>query len=116
MKKVVIINFVLLLMMATMAKAQLTGEWKGDNGACYKIRQIGSQIFWSMDDRPRVINVFVGYIAGNTIAGTWADLPGGNIQGSGTLALKIESNNKLVKIDETGNYLGSVHIKSGNGN
>ena len=64
-----------------------------------------------MDDWPRVINVFMGYIAGNTITGIWADLPGGNISGSGTLALRVESPDKLVKIDQSGNYLGSVWTK-----
>ena len=100
-----------LLVLATTAKAQLTGEWRSDNGACTRIRQVDKQVFWCMDDRPRVINVFMGYIAGNTITGIWADLPGGNISGSGTLALRVESPDKLVKIDQTGNYLGSVWTK-----
>jgi len=108
MKIRAIVYFLPMFLMATMAEAQLTGEWTSDNGGCYKIRQIGSQIFWSLDDQPRVINVFTGYIAGNIITGNWADLPGGNLQGSGTLALRVESNDRLVKIDQTGNYLGAV--------
>ena len=91
-----------------MAAAQLTGEWTNENGGCYKIRQIDNQIFWTLNDPPRVINVFMGYIAGTTITGTWADLPGGNIQGNGTLALRIESPDRMIKIDQSGNYLGSV--------
>jgi hypothetical protein len=97
-----------LLLSAFSANAQLTGEWTDDNGSCYKIRQIENQIFWSMDNRPRVINVFTGYIAGNTITGTWVGLPGGNLQGSGTLSLRIESPNRMVKTDQTGNYGGST--------
>ena len=108
MKIRTIIYFLSLFLITTMAEAQLTGEWNSDNGGCYKIRQIGTQIYWSMSDQPRVINVFSGVVAGNTITGTWADLPGGNLQGSGTLALRIETPDKLVKIDQTGNYLGSV--------
>lgn len=96
------------LLIALSAKSQLTGEWTDENGACYKIRQIENQVFWYMDSRPRVINVFMGYLAGNTISGTWADVPGGNIQGSGTLALRVENQNRMVKIDQTGNYGGSV--------
>lgn len=69
-------------LVALTAKAQLTGEWTDENGACYKIRQVENQVFWYMDGRPRVINVFMGYLAGNTITGTWADVPGGNILGS----------------------------------
>ena len=97
-----------LLLLTTMANAQLTGEWIDNNGACYKIRQVENQVFWFMDGRPRVINVFTGYVAGNIITGSWADLPGGNLQGSGTLALRIESQNRMVKADQTGNYDGSV--------
>ncbi len=95
-------------LVALTAKAQLTGEWTDENGACYKIRQVENQVFWYMDGRPRVINVFMGYLAGNTITGTWADVPGGNILGSGTLALRVENQNRMVKIDQNGNYGGSV--------
>jgi hypothetical protein len=97
-----------ILLIAFSTKAQLTGEWSDNNGSCYKIRQIGNQIFWYMDGSPRVMNVFVGYIAGNTITGEWADLPGGSMQGNGTLALRIESGNRMIKIDQTGSYGGSV--------
>jgi hypothetical protein len=108
MKIRAIMNLLALLLITTMAKAQLTGEWTNESGGCYKIRQIDNQIFWTLNDPPRVINVFIGYIAGNIITGTWADLPGGNIQGYGTLALRMESPDRMVKIDQTGNYLGSV--------
>jgi hypothetical protein len=108
MKTIILICFLLLLVSVVTLNAQLTGEWTDDNGSCYKIRQIENQIYWFMDGSPRVLNVFTGYIAGNTITGRWADLPGGNIQGSGTLALRIESQNRMVKIDQTGDYGGSV--------
>jgi hypothetical protein len=108
MKTKTIIFIMSLLFVSVISEAQLTGEWTDDNGACYKIRQIENQIFWSMDARPRVLNVFMGYLAGNTITGTWADVPGGNMLGSGTLALRVESQNRMVKIDQTGNYGGSV--------
>jgi hypothetical protein len=91
--------------------AQLTGEWKDDNGGCYKIRQINNQIFWSMDARPRVVNVFMGYLAGNTITGIWADVPGGEMMGNGTLSLKVESQNRMVKIDQSGNYGANVLLR-----
>jgi hypothetical protein len=90
------------------SNAQLTGEWMDNNGACYKIRQLDNRVFWSMNAEPRVVNVFSGTLAGNTITGTWADVPGGNMMGSGTLGLQVENNNRMVKIDQTGNYGGSV--------
>jgi len=90
------------------ASAQLTGEWQDDNGSCYRIRQVGTNLYWWMDGRPRVMNVFSGTIAGNTIAGDWADIPGGSLQGNGTVSLRIESNDRMVKIDQTGNYGGNI--------
>jgi len=96
-----------------MVNARLTGEWTTESDGCYKIRQIGNQIYWYLDDKPRVINVFTGNLSGSIITGTWADLPGGNLEGSGTQALRIDSPNKLVKIDQSANYLGSVWIRGG---
>jgi hypothetical protein len=90
----------------------LTGAWKDDNGITYCVRQIGNRLFWKMDDRPRVHNVFYGIMANENITGEWADLPGGQMVGNGTLALKIESNNRFVKVSQTSNYLGSVWTRS----
>lgn len=101
-------TFLLFLFLPALIFSQgLTGEWTDDNGACYKIRQHNNRIFWTMDDSPRVLNVFHGYLAGNIIAGEWADLPGGNMHGDGTLALRVESPDRMVKINQTGNYLGT---------
>ena len=88
--------------------AQLTGEWTDDNGGCYRIRQIHNNIFWNMDARPRVVNVFTGYLAGNIITGTLVDVPGGDLMGNGTLSLKVESNDLMVKIDQSGDYGGNI--------
>ena len=68
--------------------AQLTGEWTDDIGACYKIRQVGNEIYWSMDDSPRVINVFTGLKVKDIINGKWADVPGGSMSGNGMLSLR----------------------------
>jgi len=105
------IFIIFLLGTAGNTNAQLTGEWMDDNNGCYKIRQLDNRIYWTMDASPRVINVFSGTIAGNVITGTWADVPGGNMMGSGTLALRIESSTRMVKIDQTGNYGGDVLTK-----
>jgi len=92
----------------------LTGAWKDDNGVTYCLRQIGNRLFWRMDDRPRVHNVFYGIMENENITGEWADLPGGQMVGNGTLVLKIESNNRFVKISQTANYLGSVWTRTNN--
>jgi hypothetical protein len=41
----------------------------------YTVRQIGNKVYWSMDDRPHVLNVFQGTVEGNTLTGEWVDLP-----------------------------------------
>jgi hypothetical protein len=84
----------------------LTGAWEDDNGITYCVKQVGNQLFWNMNDLPRVHNVFYGVIAGDYVTGQWADLPGGQQTGSGTLTVHIESNDRFVKIDESANYLG----------
>ncbi len=95
----------------------LTGLWQDDSGggAVYRVRQIGNRLYWSVDGRPRVINVFFGQISGNTITGEWADLPGGELQGGGTLRLRIESNNRMVKIGESNLYGASIWTRQGEG-
>jgi len=90
------------------AQAQLTGAWTDDNGVTYCIQQVGNNVFWYMNDRPRVHNIFHGIIAGEYLTGEWADLPGGQMRGNGALSLRIESDNRMVKIGESGEYLGSV--------
>jgi len=92
----------------------LTGTWNDENGVTYCIRQIEDNLFWNMDDRPRVHNVYYGIIAGGYVSGQWADLPGGQKSGGGGLSLRIESNNRFVKIGQTRNYLGSTWTRTDN--
>lgn len=87
---------------------QLTGEWTDEDGGCYRIRQVDNVVYWSYEDMPRVRNVFMGYLANNILTGTWADLPGGQIQGNGTVAFRIESQSRMVKMGESANYRGNV--------
>jgi len=95
---------------ATPLQAQtydLTGCWDSDEGAVYRIRQIGDKVYWVLDHAPRVINVFHGVVAGNTITGHWADVPGGRIQGNGAIGLRIETNDRLVKDAASAPYRGT---------
>lgn len=83
----------------------LTGYWQSDDkaGVNHFIRQIDNEIYWYMSSPPTAYNVFHGNIVGNVITGKWIDLPGGAALSNGTLAIRIESNNRLVKISEGGN-------------
>ena len=61
-----------------------------------------------MDDRmPTVANIFTGAISGSTISGQWVDLPGGQLLASGLLTLRIESNDRIVKVSSSITYGGS---------
>ncbi|MBT6004553.1 MAG: hypothetical protein HOG79_02450, partial [Prolixibacteraceae bacterium] len=102
---------IIFLFVSLNCNAQLTGIWQDDNGTRYSIRQIGNEIFWRMDGLPHVINVFSGTIAGNTITGEWADLPGGNKLGTGTIALKLETRDRMVRISKNDNYGASQWVR-----
>ena len=98
------ISLLLLFLLPGFATAQLTGEWQDQNGVCYRMRQVDNELWWFADNSPRVMNVFHGLIAGNSITGKWADIPGGQNRGGGTIALRIESNNRIIKTDQSGMY------------
>jgi hypothetical protein len=91
----------------------LTGTWQDDNGTTYILRQINDNLFWSMDSRPGVHNVFYGVITGNMINGQWADLPDGQKRGNGNLVLNIESNDRFKKISQSGNYGAGIWTRAG---
>jgi len=91
----------------------LTGFWQDNSGGHYLIRQVGNRIYWVDDGRPKYLNVFVGTARGRIIDGEWADLPGGQLDHSGTLQLRIESNDRLVKVNSGGvPFGGSVFTRS----
>jgi hypothetical protein len=108
---ITLICFFVLISLAQTVFSQtydLTGMWKDDNGTTYFLRQFGNRLFWSMDSRPKVHNVFCGTIDRNSIQGQWADLPGGQMMGNGSLNLRIKSNDMIVKVNQSGNYGASV--------
>ncbi len=103
----------------------LTGTWSADDGGIYYVRQLGNTIWWAglSTDSPqgqndfqrglRFTNVFRGTIEGNTIKGTWADIPRGQSVKSGTLTLSIASIGFPVGIvlerqSETGGFGGKT--------
>src|SRR5262249_26568614 len=51
----------------------------------------------------------------STLTGRWVDLPGGQLQNTGMLTLRVESNDRLVKIGESIPYGGSVWARGSRG-
>lgn len=109
MKSLVIFSLFLFLAMSSFA--QLTGYWQTENGGCYQIRQNGNEVWWAGEapgvQRPS--NIFHGAVAGNNLTGIWCDLPSSPTQGCGqSLSLRIENNNRMVKLASSSSYNGSV--------
>ena len=96
-------------------KYDLTGMWRDDVGGQYRIRQAGGTVVWSDDRSPTVLNVFAGTIQGDAITGQWWDVPGSRLLGSGTLSLRIDSNDRLVITGSSIPYGGSVITRIGSG-
>jgi hypothetical protein len=83
--------------------SDLTGLWLDNTGGgtLYRLRQVGTKLYWSVDAGPgRSINVYVGEISGSTINGIWVDVPQSSTNMTGVLNLRIDSNDRLVKIAE----------------
>jgi hypothetical protein len=93
---------------AAAQSGDLTGAWQDEHGAVYMVRHVAGRVAWYMDGGARVKNVFVGTIAGASITGEWFDLPSGELRGSGQLALRVESLQRMVKVGESAAYGGSV--------
>ena len=93
----------------------LTGEWKGDDGGLYYLRQIGNDLWWAgfstdtMEWAPYLhnglafTNVFHGTIEAGTATGDWVDVPRGRILQNGTLTLSV-SNNLISRQSATGGF------------
>jgi hypothetical protein len=76
----------------------LTGAWAGDDDGVYIMRQIGDQVWWlgmSGIDQPLVdrgsdwTNVYLGSLKGDTVTGTYADVPLGQILDKGPVVVKL---------------------------
>jgi hypothetical protein len=101
---------------ATARTNLFTGTWRANDGATYYIRQIGSAVYWTgLSGTPNTptfgssfTNVFTGtWYRDGTIRGKWADVPRGQILGSGTLILRVQPSGALTKISETGTGFGA---------
>lgn len=91
----------------------LTGEWRGNDGSTYYIRQVRSTVWWAgfsgRANSPslglKYSNVFRGTISGSTIRGNWVGLPRGETLGGGSLTLKIEGGARPTLRKESGSGL-----------
>jgi hypothetical protein len=84
----------------------LTGIWKANDEGTYYIRNIGNDVWWlgisSNDDGKTFSNILKGQIHTNnkTITADWSDIPRGTNGYYGKLALSIDSNTMLHKVNE----------------
>jgi len=100
--------FLVPLLAHPLAAQDLTGIWRDNNARQYVMRQAGEEFCWSIEKT----NVFCGLVIGNIIAGRWLDLPTGPYRGGGQLVLKIESANRLTKVQEsTATVPGNGRVK-----
>jgi hypothetical protein len=95
----------------------LSGFWKDDTGggAVYHVRQVGNRIYWVVDGTPMgsFVNLSYGEISGNIINGIWVDLPGSPSLGGGNLSLRIESNDRFVKVSSSPYYGAQTWTRQG---
>ena len=87
----------------------LNGVFSGAGGKYY-LRQLGNEILWYGEEDavdPTWSNVAHGVIKGNLITVKWADVPKGEIMQSGNLVIKINSNDELVLIKQTGEFFAT---------
>ncbi len=105
------------------AAFDLTGVWKGDDGATYYIRhiprkpgmfavflgakgEVKDDVYW-FGQGSGFGNVFHGMISKgqvDQISGEWADVPIGGAKNSGFLRLAIASQDRLALMGEPGNF------------
>lgn len=99
----------------------LTGVWDCNDGASTYVREDGSNfVFFSEaknnGTRPGFANIYVGTRNGNTITGTWVDVPKGTHLGNGAMTLRVENDTRFVRADAGNGYGGSVWTRSSDSN
>ena len=110
----------LVALNVTVGNAQtidLTGLWQDDSGggAVYRVRHVGNQLFWIVDGTSKgsYVNIAFGEISGQTMTAKWVDLPGSPTLGGGDISLRIESNNRFVKISSSAPYGAQAWTRQG---
>jgi len=109
---------VMLVVATTSVSAQdLTGLWVDDTGggAIYRVRQSGNQFYWIVDGTPKgsFVNMAFGTVSGNVINAQWVDMPGSPSLGFGNFTLRIESPNRIVKVNQSSHYGAQAWTRQG---
>jgi hypothetical protein len=102
-------------------KVDLTGAWAGDDGGIYYLRQLGTVLWWNgMSERGGTAarlgrdwnNVAKGTVDKLAVTVDWADVPRGEILGSGKMTWKVEDdgtgNVRVVKVTDVGSGFGNT--------
>jgi len=87
----------------------LDGVFSGAGGKYY-LRQLGNEILWYGEEdavSPTWSNVAHGVIKDNIIKVKWADVPKGSIMQSGSLVIRIDSNDELVLLEQEGEFFAT---------
>jgi len=93
----------------TTSQYNLNGVFEGGGGKYY-IRQLGNEILWYGEENatsPTWSNVAHGVINGNQITVKWADVPKGVIMQNGDLIIKINSNDSMTLLQQTGEFFAT---------
>ncbi|MEK0084025.1 hypothetical protein [Benzoatithermus flavus] len=104
----------LLLAVGASASAfaqNLTGVWVGNDGGTYYVRQINQVVWWYGENAlfaPGFSNVAKGEVSQGQVFLLWADVPKGRTSSNGALVLQIQSPTRLVALQRTGGFGGSV--------
>ena len=87
----------------------LDGVFSGAGGKYY-LRQLDNELLWYGEEdavSPSWSNVAHGDIKGNTITIKWADVPKGEVMQSGSLVIRIKSNDELELVKQTGEFFAT---------
>ena len=108
--------FILGVQAALPQVPNLTGTWQDEEGIRYYLRHLNDRLYWVADQLPSYEQAFYGIVKGNTIQGSWADLPSGRMQQTGNLTLRIDSADRLTITGRGGAlFTGSVLTRVGGG-
>jgi hypothetical protein len=108
--------FILGVQAALPQVPNLTGTWQDEEGIRYYLRHLNDRLYWVADQLPSYEQAFYGVVKGNTIQGSWADLPSGRMQQTGNLTLRIDSADRLTITGRGGAlFTGSVLTRVGGG-
>jgi hypothetical protein len=83
-------------------RVDLTGTWRGNDGATYRIRQVGTCVWWAA-----TTTAFFGSVSstGSTVFGLWASVTGGE---NGSVLLTVRSSRSLTRRGSTGGFPASI--------